>query len=542
MYRSDYRWGIGIAAVVVLALLYFGLRGDRTPAPPPQPISKTATAPETATDQANQTGTQAPQEAPTAQQASQSAATGSGSGADLTPKAAAQAPAVPNFVDLVKAVKPAVVSIRVKSDVTPQVTSGDGGASPFEGTPLERFFGPFGGQGRERQAPQRHFYAQAQGSGFVISSDGDIVTNNHVVASAVKLEVVMDDGTVHDAKVVGTDPKTDLALLKVDGLNSVPFVTLSDEPPQIGEWVVAMGNPFGLGGTVTLGIVSAHGRDIGSGPYSNFLQIDAAVNRGNSGGPAFNMSGRVIGVNTAIFSPSGGSIGIAFAIPAATVKAVIGQLKERGYVERGWIGVQVQPVTKEIADSLGMSEPAGALVADIEPDSPAATAGLKAGDVVIAINGDKVKDSRDLARTVGGIAPNTRVAVEYLRDGKTQTASLTLGQLKDQTAQRPAVAQPGQEGGEQTSHLGISVAPAARVLGIGEQGLAVLRIDPNGKAAEAGLRPGDVILQVGGKELSSPQDLTRALTDARSQRKQHVLAMVRRNDRNMFVALPVAAG
>ena len=272
----------------------------------------------------------------------------------------------------------------------------------------------------------------------------------------------MDDGRVLDAKVIGTDPKTDLALLKVDGKGDFPFVSFADEEPKIGEWVIAMGNPFGLGGTVTAGIVSAHGRDIGSGPYNDFLQIDAAVNSGNSGGPTFNMAGRVIGVNTAIFSPSGGSVGIAFDIPASTVKPVVAQLRERGYVERGWIGVQVQPVTREIADSLGIKDAEGALVSGTQPDSPAAKAGLKAGDVITSINDVKVKDSRDLARQIGGLTPNTRITVGYLRDGKAQTASVTLGQLKEQTAGRPQ--SPPLSGDDpQTGNLGIAVAPASRV-------------------------------------------------------------------------------
>jgi len=506
------RWALGIAAAVLLGLLLYGLRIDR-PRPQAVPPKSAPTA-----------AAQLPAVAPTG---------------DLSPKAAAQAPAVPNFVDLVRTVKPAVVSVRVKSDVTSQVTSGDGGTSPFEGTPFERFFRQFGRPGERGQAPQRHFYAQAQGSGFFISADGYVVTNNHVIADAVKLELVMDDGRVLDAKVIGTDPKTDLALLKVDGKETFPFVSFADEEPKIGEWVIAMGNPFGLGGTVTAGIVSAHGRDIGAGPYNDFLQIDAAVNSGNSGGPTFNMAGRVIGVNTAIFSPSGGSVGIAFDIPASTVKPVVSQLRERGYVRRGWIGVQVQPVTGEIADSLGIKDAEGALVSGTQSDSPAAKAGLKAGDVITSINDMKVKDPRDLARQIGGLTPNTRVTVGYLHDGKAQTASVTLGQLKEQTAGR-SQSPPLLGDDPQTGNLGIAVAPASRVMGIGEHGLAVLQVDPNGKAAEVGLSPGDVILQIGGKEMSSPQDLMSALTEASAHKKQHVLALVRRNEREMFIALPVA--
>jgi serine protease Do len=465
--------------------------------------------------------------------------TGGSASSNLSQKAAPHASAIPNFIDLVQAVKPAVVSIRVKADATPRITSGDGGVNPFEGTPFERFFRRFGtpGQEQQEQLPERHQYVQGQGSGFFMSGDGYVVTNNHVINQAVKLEVVMDDGKVLDAKVVGADPKTDLALLKVEGSN-YPFVTLSDEPAKVGEWVIAMGNPFGLGGTVTAGIVSAQGRDIGTGPYDDFLQIDAAVNRGNSGGPTFNMSGRVIGVNTAIYSPSGGSVGIAFAIPASTVKLVMAQLKERGFVERGWIGVQVQPVTREIAASLGLKEAEGALVSGVQPNSPAAKAGLQTGDVVTAINGAGVKHSRDLARQVASLAPNTSVDVTYARDGQEYSTQVTIGELKDQTARRPtAPADPG--GNTHTTRLGLSVAPAGRVLGIGEEGLAVLHVDPNGKAAEVGLRAGDIIVRIGGNEVASPDDFKRGLDEAARQNKEHVLALVRRNDREMFIALPL---
>ena len=337
MHRNSSHWLLGIIGFVLVCALFYGLRTDRPkpegsrPLPGPTSASAQAAPPQAARAQSNTAST------------------------DLSPKAAAaHAPAAPSFVDLVQTVKPAVVSVRVKSDVTSQIASGDDGQTPYQGTPFERFFRQFGTPGRQQQ-PSQHFYAQAQGSGFFISPDGFVVTNNHVVANAVQLQIVMDDGRILDAKVVGTDPKTDLALLKVEG-NTFPHVTLADELPKTGEWVIAMGNPFGLGGTVTAGIISAQGRDIGAGPYNDFLQIDAAINRGNSGGPTFGMNGRVIGVNTAIFSPSGGSVGIGFAIPATTVTAVVAQLKERGLVERGYIGVTVQPVTKDIADGLGLKE------------------------------------------------------------------------------------------------------------------------------------------------------------------------------------------
>ena len=288
------------------------------------------------------------------------------------------------FADIVEKVKPAVISVRVKMRMDAQATASDD-EMPFpKGSPMEKFFkrfgapeGGLGGPGVPN-APRGRQFGQAQGSGFFISADGYAVTNNHVVDKATSVEISTDDGKIHTAKVIGTDARTDLALIKVDG-NNFPYVKLAETSPRIGDWVLAVGNPFGLGGTVTAGIVSARGRDIGAGPYDDFLQIDAPVNKGNSGGPTFNTEGSVIGVNTAIFSPSGGSVGIAFAIPAETVKTVVAQLKDRGSVTRGWIGVQIQPVTPEIADSLGMKKPGGALVAEPQKDGPAARAGIQSG-------------------------------------------------------------------------------------------------------------------------------------------------------------------
>src|ERR1700750_1102732 len=259
--------------------------------------------------------------------------------------------------------------------------------------------------------PRGRGQVTGQGSGFFISADGYAVTNNHVVDGADKVEVTTDDGKTCKAKVIGTDARTDLALIKVEGGSDFPFTKLSDGKPRIGDWVLAVGNPFGLGGTVTAGIVSANGRDIGNGPYDDFIQIDAPVNKGNSGGPAFNMQGEVVGVNTAIYSPSGGSVGIAFSIPASTVKSVIAQLKDKGTVSRGWIGVQIQPVTQDIADSMGLKQTEGALVAEPQKDGPAAKAGISSGDVITAVNGQSIKDARELARVIGNLAPRTPVTL-----------------------------------------------------------------------------------------------------------------------------------
>jgi serine protease Do len=343
------------------------------------------------------------------------------------------AAAIPSFADVVERVKPAVVSVRVK---TRAVATGDDGARGSllpngpDDHPLAEMFRRFEGQGRPgAQGPRREpgRPGASQGSGFFISGDGYLVTNHHVVANAAEVQVVLDDGRALDAKVVGADPKTDLALVKVSEAGDYPHVRLAPRKSRVGDWVVAIGNPFGLGGTVTAGIVSAQHRDIGSGPYDDYMQIDAAVNRGNSGGPTFNLSGEVVGVNTAIFSPSGGNVGIAFAIPAHVVERVVAELKETGSVTRGFIGVQIQPVTKEIAEAIGLNEARGALVAEAQRDTPAAKAGVRTGDVITAVNGEAVKDARDLSRKVAGIRPGTKVPLTIQRQGREQTLTLEIG-------------------------------------------------------------------------------------------------------------------
>jgi serine protease Do len=458
---------------------------------------------------------------------------------------AARAPAapisLPGFADLVTAVRPAVVSVRVKADAAAQhVTDGDD-SDPFEGTPFEKYFREFRGPNGQRMMPdqegrQRHQFVKGQGSGFFISPDGYIVTNNHVVDHAVKVEVLTDLGATFDAKVIGTDAKSDLALIKVEGHTDFPFVKLAAATPQIGEWVVAMGNPFGLGGTVTAGIVSAQGRDIGSGPYDDYIQIDAPVNRGNSGGPTFNLKGEVIGVNTAIYSPSGGSVGIAFDIPASTVASVIPQLKKNGQVSRGWLGVQIQPVTGEIAESLGLKTPTGALVSEPQADGPAAKAGLKAGDVITSIDAVEVKDPHDLARRIATLGPDKAVALGIMRDGKEQTINLKLGQLTDQKV-RKASAKDSSD--HQLGSLGLTVAPAAEVEGAGGKGLVVVGVDPNGKAAELGFQQGDIILKAGNRAVASPGDLAAAMSEAAAAGRKNTLVMVKRDQAQHYVAVPV---
>jgi serine protease Do len=442
------------------------------------------------------------------------------------------------FADIVAKVKPAVISVRVKIDkpIGPAMSEDD---APFPpGSPMERFFKRFGGPNGGGEGNGGHHMVTGQGSGFFITADGYAVTNNHVVQDAENVQVTTDDGKTYSAKVIGTDTRTDLALIKVDG-KDFPFVKLSDAVPRIGDWVLAVGNPFGLGGTVTAGIVSARGRDIGAGPYDDFIQIDAPVNKGNSGGPTFDVDGNVIGVNTAIFSPSGGSVGIAFAIPAETVKSVVGQLKDKGKVTRGWIGVQIQPVTADIADSLGMKQAQGALVAEPQEGSPAAKAGIKSGDVIVSLNGEPVPDARTLARRISAMPPGNAVKIGVFRNGHEEQLSMTLGELPKERVASAATTPDRDKQGTDLPRLGLSLAPAADVSGAGSQGVVVTQVEPDGAAAAHGFKTGDVILDVGGKVVNAPADVSRAMNDAKSGGRRTVLMRVKSEQGTRFVALPL---
>jgi serine protease Do len=453
------------------------------------------------------------------------------------------------FADIVERVKPSVISVKVNINEKLSKNDSDEDSSPFQpGSPMERFFRRFGGQDGlppGLRGPRGRGVVTGQGSGFFISPDGYAVTNNHVVDGADKVEVTTDDGKTHTAKVIGTDARTDIALIKVEGASNFPFAKLSDGKPRIGDWVLAVGNPFGLGGTVTAGIVSANGRDIGNGPYDDFIQIDAPVNKGNSGGPAFNTEGEVMGVNTAIYSPSGGSVGIAFAIPASTVKSVVAQLKDKGSVSRGWIGVQIQPVTSDIADSLGLKKAEGALVAEPQANSPAAKAGIESGDVITKVNGEAVKDARELARTIGGLAPGTAVKLDVLHKGEDKVVNLTLGQLPN-ALEAKADIDNGDKGrstrGTDVPKLGLTLAPANSVAGAGKDGLVVTEVDPKSAAAERGFKEGDVILEVAGKSVASVADVRDAINTARNDNKNSVLMRIKSNGSSRFVAIPIAKG
>ncbi len=456
----------------------------------------------------------------------------------VTPVATVQAEtAVPfdpsrGFADLADRVMPAVLSVQVKfANAATASPDNDNDQQAIPGLP-EEFFKQFPQfrNGKPFQAPQQRG-GMAEGSGFLISADGYAVTNNHVVQDAEEVSVTLTDGSEYKATVIGTDPMTDLALIKIKSDKPFPFVKFSEKEPRVGDWVMAVGNPFGLGGSVTTGVISARGRDIGSGPYDDFLQIDASINRGNSGGPAFNLEGEVIGINTAIFSPSGGSVGIGFAIPASTAENVIASLKGDGAVTRGWLGVQIQPVTVEIAESLGLPGHTGAIVADVTEDSPALKAGLKTSDTILKVDGKDVADARDLAKKVARIKPGSSVPVTIVRDGKTMDVSVTIGTM-------PKTQKMASAGGDNTAPslagLGIQVAPAEDGAGV-----KVTRVDPNGPAAERGLKEGDVILEVAGQEVHETADIRNALKAAG---KKRVLILVRSGDTQRFLTLPASKG
>ena len=455
-----------------------------------------------------------------------------------------------SFADLVDRVKPSVVSVSVVND---------GGASKVADKG-----GPGGGQGKGRgltipELPEDHplhdFFKNlpkdfgqgeggggkphpmmGQGSGFVISADGYVVTNNHVIDGATKIQVSFDENVKFDAKLIGTDQRTDIALLKIQSDKTFPFVKLADKEPRVGDWALAVGNPIGLGGTVTAGIVSALARDIGSGPY-DYLQIDAAVNKGNSGGPTFNLDGDVIGVNTAIYSPSGGSVGIAFDVPAKTVKEVVQQLKSGGTVSRGWLGVKIQNVDEDTAASLGLPAPKGALVSEVTANGPAAAAGLKTQDAILQINSDKIADSRDLARKIAEFSPDTTVDVKVWRNNSEQTVKVKLGLFPNsgdpmKSEQPDSKPQPSSL---ELSQLGLTLMPARS--GSPKDGVVIAEVDPSSDAAEKGIKAGDVIMEVSGQPVTAPEDVVVGVKKAQELKRSAVLLHVKSGEQKRFVAV-----
>jgi serine protease Do len=466
------------------------------------------------------------------------------SGGQLVPAAQVEVPAVnaPDFSSLVTAVKPAVVSIIVEGNEAGSGNTVQRGGRQFnfnfpdlpDNSPFKRFFDQFGGNGGDAPRAPRKF--MAAGSGFVISADGYVVTNNHVVENANKVTVVFDDGTQKDAKVIGTDKKTDLAVVKIDGESNLPFVKLAESEAKVGQWVIAVGNPFGLGGTVTAGIISARGRDIQGSAYGDFLQIDAAVNTGNSGGPDFDMNGDVVGVNTAIFTPNGGNVGIAFAIPASVVKTVTAQLIENGSVTRGFLGVGIQDVTPDLANSVGLDAAHGALVTEPTDGGPAGKAGVRSGDVITSVDGHQVKDALDLSRTIAGKAPGAEVTLDIWRDGKSQQIKVMLGTL-DETATDEDQTQPApqqDESGPTETSVGLTLVPNSD-----GPGLLIQDIDPNSTAAEKGFAVGDTILQVDNKDVSSVKDFEDAIKAVQDSGRGTALVKEQRDGNTRFIGLPL---
>ncbi|MFS0848331.1 Do family serine endopeptidase [Novosphingobium panipatense] len=467
----------------------------------------------------------------------------------MVPRAGAPA----SFADLTAQLQPAVVNISTRQKVQVQ-----GGANPFAGTPFEGLFG-----GRGGGTPQTR-EAQSLGSGFIVSADGYVVTNNHVITAEGKgqvesITVTMPDGTEYPAKLVGKDAASDLAVLKIDAGKSLPFVKFGDSrKARVGDWVIAIGNPFGLGGTVTSGIISSVYRSTQSGgAYDRYLQTDAAINRGNSGGPMFDMNGQVIGINNAIFSPTGGSVGIGFAIPAETAAPLVQKLIRGEAIERGYLGVRIQPVTEDIADSLGIEHNKGEFIQLVEPDGPAARAGLKAGDVVVKVDNKEVTRDQTLSYIVANIAPGARIPVEVIRNGKRQTLSATVAKRPSEEDLSPSFdtnpEQDGdafnnppqqQENGVVEKSLGLTVTPLtpqiARQLGAAEgtRGVVIVAVDPNSDAGQKGLQRGFIILQAGGRPVTTQAELAAAIGAAKAEGRTALLVRVQpRGQQATFVPL-----
>jgi len=450
------------------------------------------------------------------------------------------------FSSLVKAVKPAVVNISTISHAKPASRNiphfGNRNAPELEEF-MKRFFGEdfFGEQfGGQENVPQTR-ETRSLGSGFIISADGIVVTNNHVIEDADEIEIVFQDGKRYPATVSGSDQKTDIAVLKIDTDSPLPYVSFGDsDTAEVGDWVVAIGNPFGLGGTVTVGIVSARGRDIQSGPYDDFIQIDAPINRGNSGGPLFNTKGEVIGINSAIFSPSGGSVGIGFSIPSAFVQNIVNQIIDNGVVERGWLGVQIQTVTDDIAEGLGLDEAYGALVSQVVEDSPAAHAGLQTGDVIIEFDNKRVDEMRDLPRLVANTPANSEVTLDIWRNESQISVSALISKTDEQAEQNPVT-----DTSKTEDTLGLVLSPLNDELrkqySVKEntQGVIITDIDPNSEAAARGVRAGDVIQKIGRTNVSTTDELDQAVKRALNSDKASLLLLIEREGQVLFVAIPI---
>ncbi|HLK11264.1 MAG TPA: DegQ family serine endoprotease [Candidatus Binatia bacterium] len=462
---------------------------------------------------------------------------GGGESSESGTSAPAPSVALPDFADLAAHISPSVVNVSTTQEVKSpfngmgQGGGGGGGGGEGEEDPFHDFFGPFE---RFFGNPRRPYKAKSLGSGFVIDAAGYILTNNHVVENADEIVVKLSTGKEFKAKVVGRDSKTDIALIEIHGASDLVPVKLGDSDKlRVGQWVIAIGNPFGLENTVTAGIVSALGRHINQGPYDNFIQTDAAINPGNSGGPLVNTKGEVVGINTAIYSRGGGNIGIGFAIPINIAKEIVPQLKEKGHVTRGWLGVMIQKVTPDIAESLGLSEPKGALVADVVKDGPAEAAGVKQGDVIVEYDGKPVNDSAELPLLVARTPVGRTVTLKIIRDKKEQTFSVKIAELKEEEV--------AQGGGGTSEGLGLTVQTLtpdiADNLGLDRnlKGVVVTDVDPNGPASDAGIRRGDVVLEVNRTPVKDADAYRKALRA--SGKGKSVLFLVRRGDNTIFLAV-----
>ena len=456
----------------------------------------------------------------------------------LAPASPSMARAAPDsFADLADMVSPSVVNITTSTTIA---APADGGPIVPEGSPFEDFFKRFGNPNAPR-GPQR---SNALGSGFVISEDGYIVTNNHVIEGADEISIEFFSGKTLDAKLIGTDPKTDIALLKVESDAPLPFVNFGDSNVmRVGDWVMAMGNPLGQGFSVSAGIVSARNREL-SGTYDDFIQTDAAINRGNSGGPLFNMDGQVIGVNTAILSPNGGSIGIGFSMASNVVAKVVQQLKDFGETRRGWLGVRIQDVTPDVAEAMGLKDPKGALVTDV-PDGPAKDGGVLSGDVIVGFEGTAISDTRDLVRRVADADVGKAVRLEVLREGKTQTLLVTLGRREEAEATETAVAgeDPVTPASKDVLGMTLGVLGADQLSDLnlpqGTEGLVVTGLDETGEAYDKGVRAGDVITEAGQQKVASIADLEARISEAKDAGRKSLLLLIRRGADPRFVALSV---
>lgn len=462
-------------------------------------------------------------------------------GALLVGAVAEARPAPDGFADLAERLMPAVVNISTSQTVKQQNRSRSPGQPPFND-----FFEEFFNQRRGGPTPGRK--VSSLGSGFVIDPSGIIITNNHVIEEADEITVNFNDGTKLDAELIGRDPKTDLAVLKVKSRKKLPFVPLGDsEKARVGDWVIAIGNPFGLGGSLSAGIISAINRDINAGPYDSFIQTDAAINRGNSGGPLFNLKGEVIGVNSAIISPSGGSVGIGFSIPSNLTKSVVAQLRQFGETRRGWLGVRIQQVTDELAENLSLGKARGALVSEISPGGPAEKGGLKVGDVIVKFDNKPVPQMRDLPRIVAETAIDKPVSVEVVRRGKTKKLKIVTGRLEETATTRDAAPTEKKQSTNKSEFtvLGLTlqnINPTSRrdfELGDDATGALVVAVDGTSLAAEAGIRAGDVISEIDQMAVGSAKTAVDVIEKAKKAGRKSVLVFVRSRGTVRFIALPL---